>query len=109
MEKYRMKMTKAKIYQTLIDHHKDIIDDKAWTIYYRDWGGDMAARESAILEKVHQTIDFKGLACKLFTAKEYYLFLKSLSNVTQTHWFESRRFNYDGTPCLPLSLKESAA
>lgn len=104
-----MKMTKAKIYQTLIDHHKEIIDDKAWMIYRRDWNGDLDTRESAILGKAHQSIDLKEIACKILNAKEYDLFLESLSNITQTEWFESRRFNYDGTPRLPLFLEESAA
>jgi len=91
-------MIKEDIAQLLVEEHNKHVDSQAFARFYKDWLGDMHAREEMCDHYMVQEMTVKEIAKLLVGSEIWNHFDKQRNDLTDTYWWRERRFDYAGQP-----------
>ena len=98
-------MNKSEILKVLLERHDSVLISKAYILFKQDHEGDMVEREKLLNNRFHQQYAIGVTAQSLLGDKMYKSFKSKCMRITETRWYKTRIFNYDGTPLNKGQIK----
>jgi hypothetical protein len=91
-------MNKSEILKVLLEQHNSVETSKAYILFKQDHEGDMVEREKLLNNRFHQQYAIGVTAQSLLGDKMYKTFKSECISITETRWYKTRKYNYNGTP-----------
>lgn len=91
-------MIKEDIAQLLVEEHNSYVHQSAYALFRHDWKGDMELRKKTHRTNITKIVTLEEIAKLLVGSEIWNHFDKQRIDLTDTHWWAERRFNYAGQP-----------
>jgi len=91
-------MNKEDIAQLLLEKYNEHVESRAFALFYKDWLGDMHAREEMCDHFMSQEMTVKEIAILLVGSEMWDDFHEQRVTLIDTYYWRERRFDYAGQP-----------
>jgi len=94
------------IAELLVQEYNKHIDTQAFMRFHQDWDGDMAERQKMCDRFMAKEMTVAHNAILLVGKKIWADLESERMCITETHWWKTRKFNYEGQPLSDLWINK---